>query len=451
MVDFRVNDPPPPPPGQRIYKNWHGKNKFYCGGRIFLGPDTKVMYLTSILIIVPATLFVVFVATDLSEEISPAILVIGIIWPIWCLAMLIKTSTSDPGIFPRQPPPPVAGKQFRIKEVMVNGKVMKWKWCDTCNIYRQPRCSHCSVCDNCVDKFDHHCPWVGQCVGRRNYRYFILFINSTTILCLFVLVCSSLHIKHKYDDLNEDTDTASAWDAIREAPVSMLLISYTFLIVWFVGGLSVFHFYLMATNQTTYENFRHKDKEGYPYDEGICNNFYQVLCTKTPKSLLRGHAAVPNLNPIAEEDTLAGATDGQMNGYPPGAAPETSIASSSAYAPPPAHAPQPPVLREFSMSASVPKAEPEWDEAEMERAGIVVSGNGRSSETAHIEIEMDGFSDPAAAVATQQGEAAPVTTPGRFSESPRILAGVQGTPGRSPTKQDAASLTKSSPLADEGL
>ena len=51
----------------------------------------------------------------------------------------------------------------------------------------------------------------------------------------------------------------------------------------FVGGLSVFHFYLMATNQTTYENFRHKDKEGFQFDEGICNNFYQVLCTKTPK------------------------------------------------------------------------------------------------------------------------------------------------------------------------
>lgn len=48
--------------------------------------------------------------------------------------------------------------------------------CPECHTIRTPRSRHCIICHRCVDRYDHHCPWVNNCVGLRNHNLFLSYL-----------------------------------------------------------------------------------------------------------------------------------------------------------------------------------------------------------------------------------------------------------------------------------
>merc|ERR1719282_2218216 len=70
-----------------------------------------------------------------------------------------------------------------VHEVKQSGARRFCKWCNT---YKPDRCHHCRVCKSCILRMDHHCPWIANCVGFRNHKFFFLLVLYSLINCLFI-------------------------------------------------------------------------------------------------------------------------------------------------------------------------------------------------------------------------------------------------------------------------
>ncbi|OXB70993.1 UNVERIFIED_CONTAM: hypothetical protein H355_012545 [Colinus virginianus] len=237
-----ASPPPPAPerPGEtpRPRRKWEvfpGRNRFYCGGRLMLAGHSGVFALTLGLILTTSGLFFAFDCPFLARHLTLAIPIIAAVLFFFVISCLLQTSCRDPGILPRATPSEAADLEKRIDamgtstyrlpartmEVVINKYVVKLKYCYTCKMFRPPRTSHCSVCDNCVERFDHHCPWVGNCVGKRNYRYFYAFILSLSFLTAFIFACVVTHLTlrfHTYlvaSNLTTNEDIKGSWSNKR--------------------------------------------------------------------------------------------------------------------------------------------------------------------------------------------------------------------------------------------
>ncbi len=98
-----------------------------------------------------------------------------------CTALLYMTACSDPGIMtsPTTLPDEVANNEELYKD---------WRWCSRCEIFQGPKTAHCNDCKVCIDELDHHCPWMGKCVGKGNMKWFKWFNLSWVVYFVYVIV-----------------------------------------------------------------------------------------------------------------------------------------------------------------------------------------------------------------------------------------------------------------------
>ncbi|XP_066097916.1 palmitoyltransferase ZDHHC19 [Saccopteryx bilineata] len=217
-----------------------------------------------VLLVVFSALFFAFPCRWLAQNEEWAFLIIT--GPLFVLTFfsLVSLNFSDPGILHQG-----SNEQgpMTVHVVWVNHRAFRLQWCRKCCFHRPPRTYHCPLCNICVEDFDHHCKWVNNCIGHRNFRFFLLLVLS---LCLYsgamLVTCLSFLLRTTHQPFHIDKIIA----VVVAVTAAGFLVPLFLLLL--VQAISVSAAERSCESKCQY-------LQGYnPFDHGCASNWYLTIC-----------------------------------------------------------------------------------------------------------------------------------------------------------------------------
>jgi len=181
----------------------YGKRSTGFPYHLLIGPEWPCMIVTYSFIIIPTIFFLLNVASLL----GPIVISLGVCILSLTVCAFSCTACTDPGIIFESQNAIITDEETgipcnssisdRSNNNIINDsisgintkKIAKKQSivCNICKVDRPLSASHCYTCNVCVDELDHHCPWTGKCIAKKNLKVFYIFIWLLCFHIVFVI------------------------------------------------------------------------------------------------------------------------------------------------------------------------------------------------------------------------------------------------------------------------
>ena len=178
-----------------------------------------------------------------------------LVFPLWFLCLLFAVSIVPLGFYIYSALYTVLGdvgetaialRQKSNQSYLTEAFLSSLPVCAKCGLPKPPRCHHCSICNKCHMRMDHHCPAIGTCIALRNTQPFIVMLRwaKLTIAVFFSLACLASFF-------------------VKESRITTCVIAAALIIMYFFLASFLSDFMVKVENNTTTLETIHPTSESY--------------------------------------------------------------------------------------------------------------------------------------------------------------------------------------------